>query len=216
MSIRRKSALSSNGPSTSAPRSAKEDASRASLPSPSKRMLCHQRRRRIWSSSWVGKSCSHLKTSAVASACYFFFTSASIQRPLAFPRMRLRPLQAVNLSKALQSVRLGRRVSHPVRSVDQTMLRKIIRLTRCEHPALQKRPITVYPACAACRRQRSQEDPAAQKRVTKQRYTEYSFKTTLQKKTVFNVQGATFVASSTSHRPNLNCTYLSSVTRAPH
>ena len=78
---------------------------------------------------------------------------ASIQRiRLAFRCMRLRPLQAVNLSKALQSARLGRIVSHPVRSVDLTMLRKIMRLTRCEHSALQKRPITVHPACAARRR----------------------------------------------------------------
>ena len=43
-------------------------------------------------------------------------------------------------------------LSHHVRSVDQTMLRKIMRLTRCEHSALQKRPITVHPACAARRR----------------------------------------------------------------
>ena len=80
------------------------------------------------------------------------FPFASIQRPLDFLRMKLIPLQAVNWSKALQSARLGRRVSHPVRSVDQTMLRKIMRLTRCEHSALQKRPITVHPACAARRR----------------------------------------------------------------
>ena len=140
------------GPSTSAPNLPKKMPMRSSLPSRSRRRLCHQRWRRIWSSRRVGTNFSRLRTSAVVSAWYLFFPSASIQRPLAFLRMKLIPLQAVNWSKALQSARLGRRVSHPVRSVDQTMLRKIMRLTRCEHSALQKRPRTVHPACAARRR----------------------------------------------------------------
>ena len=59
------------------------------------------------------------------------FPSVSIQRPLALPRVRLRPLQAVNLSKAVQSALLGKKVSHPVKSADQT---------------------TVHPVCAARRR----------------------------------------------------------------
>ena len=70
-------------------------------------MVCHQRTRRTWSSRWEGTSVSHLKTSAVVRERQCFIPSASIQRPLPFPRMRLRPLPAVNLSKALQSALLG-------------------------------------------------------------------------------------------------------------
>ena len=66
--------------------------------------------------------------------------------------MRLRPLQAVELVEGSAiSALLGKRVSHPAKSADQTMLRKMMRRICSEHSALQKRPITVHPVCAARR-----------------------------------------------------------------
>ena len=74
----------------------------------------------------------------------------SIQRPLASPRMMASPLASSELVEGFAIRSAGQKSLPPL--LTRPCWREMMRRIRSEHSALQKRPITVHPVCAARRR----------------------------------------------------------------